>query len=96
MALSASKGQFITNVQILANTLEAARVLSQQLANMYFNAGFNTGGTAITDADGAAYGMTAAAIAAEVNVAQALTAFFGNQAVATGNRQIINDAARTN
>jgi hypothetical protein len=97
MVVSASKGQFLTNVQILGNTLEAARVLSEQLVNMYFNAGFNSGGSnPIIDADGTSYGLTPAEVAAEISVAQALANFFGNASVATGNRQIINDAVRTN
>lgn len=96
MALSASKFQLITNIQTFATQFENVRLLAEQITNMYFNAGFNGGGSnPIADNDGASFGLTAAQIAAMISEAQQVGNFFKNQAVLTGNYQTINDQART-
>lgn len=96
MANSASKAQFITNMQTLANGLESDRAIAEQLVNMYFNAGFNAGGAnPIVDVDVTGNGLTAAKVTAMVTLLQQLARFFGNQAVTTGAYQTTNDQMRT-
>jgi hypothetical protein len=97
MAVSASKTQFVNNIQILANQLESARVLADEIATAYFKMGFNGGGSnPIVDADVTGNGLTAAKVSNLVTLAQQLGNFFGNAAVTQADYRATLDQTRTN
>jgi hypothetical protein len=96
MAQSASKGQFVGDLQTCFNGLIQAKQQAADLVNYYFKNGFNAGGSnPIADGDVSAYGLTAAKVASAVTLMQQLASFFANAAVTTGDYEATVQAVRT-
>ena len=96
MTVSASKPQFILNLQTLANQLESARLLAEEVATAYFKMGFNGGGlNPIVDADVTGNGLSALKVANMITLAQQLGNLFGNAAVTPADYRATLDQTRT-
>jgi hypothetical protein len=96
MALSGNKATFVADLQGAVNQLIQGKNALADLVNYYFKNGFHsTGANPIADADVSAHGLTAAKVAAGITLAQQLSNFFGNQAVAAGDYEATAQTLRT-
>ena len=95
MATSATKSQFITNLQVASDALRVPIGTWADIVNYYFKNGFNGGGgNPIVAGDLAGTGLTVAQVTNGITMLQQLANFFGNQAVTTGDYQATVQALR--
>jgi len=96
MSVSASKANFVGDLQAAFNLLIQAKLQCADLVNYYFKNGFNAGGSnPIADGDVSVYGLTAAKVGSAVTLMQQLANFFGNAAVTTGDYEATAQTIRT-
>lgn len=96
MAQSATKQQFVGNLQSYVNMIIQAKLGLADAVNTYFKNGFDSGGAnAIADSDVAANNLTAAKVAAGITFAQQLANLFGNAAVTQGDYESTVQELRT-
>ena len=92
----ATKLTFATQAQSDATTLAALGESLDAVVGVYFDRGYDSGGSdPIADIDIESLGITAADLAAMVTLAQQLANFLGNAAVATADYQATINTIRT-
>ena len=96
MSVSASKQQFIMNLQNASNDLLRAHLAFQDLYNYYFKNGFNAGGAnVITDEDVAQYNLKAADVTNGITLAEQMNNFFDGAQVAPADYETTLQNLRT-
>lgn len=96
MAQSATKAQFVADLQTYVNLLIQAKLGLADAVNTYFKNGFNSGGSnPIATADVAGNNLTPSQVASGVTMAQQLANFFGDEAVTQGDYESTVQQLRT-
>jgi len=92
----ASKLTFATQAQTSATSLSDVSDKLADLYSVYFDRGYNSGGSnPITNDDVASLGITAAQLGDMMTLAQQFANFLGNSAVTTGDYDATLNAIRT-
>lgn len=91
----AAKLTFAGECQSIGTDLGQLGDKLKSVEKAWFSRGYNTGGTAIVDADVASLGITAADVAAFITMIQQLQNFLGNAAVTTADYQATVEKMRT-
>jgi len=87
---------FVSKVQERATTLAQVADLVSDLVSVYFDRGYDSGGSdPVIDADLAALGITAANLTAFITLGQQLQNFLDNAAVATADYDATLNTMRT-
>lgn len=92
--MTQDKAAWVAGLQRIASQLSALRGSERDLVAIWFARQYNTGGTAITDADVASLNLTAAKVTAMVVALQQFENFMGNSAVTTGDYATSINAVR--
>jgi hypothetical protein len=96
MAVSASKQQFVQNLQQAMNTFHQATSMLKDCDLYYYKNGFNSGGAnAIVDSDLTQYNLKAADVAAGMTMAEQLQNFINNAVVAQADYETTVQKLRT-
>lgn len=91
-----NKPTFLTKMQAAVTVIAQNKELLDVLVRQYFAEAYNSGGAnAITDADCAPYGITAAQVSSGILFGQQLANMLANSAVQTNTYQITVDALRS-
>lgn len=90
------KESYVQRLQGAATSLAQTADLLADLVTVYFDRGYNSGGAnAIGDDDIESTGMTAAQVGSVITLAEQLSNFLNNTAVAIGDYDATLNAART-
>jgi hypothetical protein len=96
MAVSASKQQFVQNLQQAMNQFHQATASLKDCDLYYYKNGFQAGGAnAITDQDVVQYNLKAADVAAGMTMAEQLQNFINNAVVAQADYETTVQKLRT-